>query len=188
MIILLISHPQPLTAGNDDIKTPPDTSNKLLFLIRNPPRDSEEKLHTTCQWGWDEKHMCHFQRDTFLKHLLAFSNSTVSLQWRAKVQKARNQHTLGLEGKPAVWRSYLAWQWKILRLVTTSLETLPKEKIQVHLFQWARIQKSTHIVCFYLNIWLYICKTIWFCHHLGNFAVSLFLLKQMIAANTAITG
>lgn len=188
MIILLTSHPQPLTAGNDDIKTPPDTSNKLLLLARNPPRDSEEKLHTTCQRGWDDKHTCHFQRDTSLKHLLAFANSTVSLQWRTKVQKARNQHILGLEGKPAVWRFDLAWQWKNLRLVSTHLETLAKEKIQAHLFQWALIQKSAHIVCFYLNVWLYICKTIWFCHHLGNFNGLLFPLKQMIAANTAITG
>lgn len=88
------AHLQPWTPGIDGIKTLTDTSNELLLLAQNLHRESEGKFHSMCQCRCDDDHMCLFQRDTFLQHLVVFSNRTVFTAPKSQRSKSKKTNTL----------------------------------------------------------------------------------------------
>lgn len=100
-----------------------------------------------------KRHLPEASAVFFQQHCFSASNES-------KFKKQGNQHTLENEGKTAVWQFDLLMPVKNTGLVPTCMEILSEEKIGVLLFQWTCTQKSTHTLCFYLNIWSYICKTI----------------------------
>lgn len=122
---------------------------------------SQRGSSTVCVNADVMKTTCAFSKETPSCSIWCFfQQNCFHCTKEPKVKKQEKQHHLGLEGKTADWSCDLACQGKNVRLVTTHLETLPEKKSQVPLFQWAFIQRSAHILCFYLNIWLYTCKTI----------------------------
>lgn len=180
---------QPWTPGIDGIKTLTDTSNKLLLLAQNLHRESEGKFHSMCQCRCDDNHMCLFQRDTFLQHLVFFPTELFSLHQRAKGQKARKPTPFG------TWRqdSWLKlWpcmpRKKCKACYYTSRNPSWKEITSAFISVGIHSKECTHFVLLSQHLIIYMQNDIWFCHQVGNFVVLLFLLKQMIAKNSAESG
>lgn len=118
-----------------------------------------------------------------------FPTELFSLHQRAKGQKARKPTPFG------TWRqnSWLKlWpcmpRKKCKACYYTSRNPSWKEITSAFISAGIHSKECTHFMLLSQHLIIYMQNDIWFCHQVGNFVVLLFLLKQMIATNSAESG
>ena len=148
-----------------------------------------EAPHSMRQCRCHDKYTCHFHRDTSLQYLVFFPAVQFHCAKEPKSKKQENHHTSGLEGKAADWSCDLACEWKKCKACYyVSRNPFWKENRSAFISVVIHSKECTHFVLLSQHLIIDMQNNVWFCHQMGNFVVWLFLLKQMIAANSAKAG